>query len=437
MSDYTRPVRIAIVGTGFAGVYAYLEFHKRFHGKNLEITLIGETDSFVFIPMIHEVATGTLTPGSVIQPMRTIPQCCLKCFIEGRVTAVDCDRRIIFVQHEHLVAAEGDAPAPARVHREVEYDYLVLAMGSETNYYDVSGAKTHSFDLKNLHDAKRIKNHIIESYEDAELEAEPARQREILRFIIVGGGPTGVEIAGELADMVSGELTNAFPKLRGMASVFLLEQGESLLTGGVDPWFAHRASSILEKKQEVYVLYNSAVREVTPEGVRTDHGMMRAGTVIWAAGVMARSITTIAKKDVPREERTGRIKVNEYLQIANYPNVFVAGDQAFVESEEEGHVYPMRAIFAVQQGKVAAANLSAMVYQNTPQRFHYRDSGFILSLGNHGALARLAGIHVSGFLAWLVYRLAYIDKAVGWRAKLHLFIEWGLNIFVPRDISKL
>src|SRR3989344_74850 len=433
-----RPIRVCIIGAGFGGVSTYVELHRRLHGTGtLEVTLIGEHDSFVFIPMIHEVAPGGLAPESVIQPVRTLPQCCVRRFVEGRATLIDADRKIVFAEQNRLAATDDDHLSPARDFVEVPYDVLVLATGSETNYYDVLGAREHASDLKSLRDAADIRNRIIESFQDAEREDDPARQRDILRFVIVGGGPTGVELAGELSDLIAGELTEAFPHLKNIATVFVIERGGVLLKDGIDPWFAERAEKILHAKLGVYVLYNTSVSEVTDYGVKTDHGFIPAETVIWAAGVKARALTTRAVKQIEREARTGRIKVNEFLQVPSYPDVFVVGDQAWAADAEDGQAYPMRAVFAVAQGRHTGRNIARRIAGRPLVRFYYADKGFIMSLGKHGALARVFGVKLSGFPAWFVYRLAYIDKAVGWRAKLHLLIEWTLNVFVPRDISKL
>jgi len=435
MEQLRAPKHVVIVGAGFGGVYAYLELHRKLHGTGrIEVTIINPNDYFVFTPLIHEVATGSLLPLGVTQSLMMLPRCCIDRFILGNATRVDYDRQVV---HVHLSGTPGDPTVPADDFAEVQYDYLVLAMGSETNFFDVLGAKEYALELNDIVHARKLKNHILERFEHAQTLRDPKDQRRELSFIIVGGGPTGVEIAGELADFLYGVVASAFPRLSEYARILVLEREDKLLKHGVDEWFSRKATDILMHKKGVYVLYDLAAREVTPDGVVTERGFVYGKTVVWAAGVVARSIAFSDEKGVECEDHRGRIRVNDFLQVPQHKNIFVVGDQAWVCDQEREGAYPMRAQFAVREGKHAAKNIVSLMNDKPLKSFSFREKGMIISLGRGGALARLFGMRFSGHIAWFVYRLAYLTSMIGWRIRLRTALEWLLNIFLPRDISRI
>jgi len=426
------PRRIVIVGAGFAGLYAYLALHKQFHNTGkVAITLINETDQFVFVPMLHEVATGTLTPASITTPLRSIPHCCLERFIEGRAEHVHLEEKNVSVLHRPHDLSES---AGIRIH--VPYDYLVLATGSTTNFFGVPGAAEHALPLKTIADAAQIKNRIIELFERAEGEPNGTKHTDILRTVIVGGGPTGVELAGELADLLNEELTHAFPKIAPRAEIVVLDRNEVFLKE-VGPWFSEKAREILGEKGRVSFRGNTGVTRVTPEGVETTGGVISAGMVVWAAGVAAHDPMPSAAPNVVRDEKRGRVRVNEFLHLSAYPEVFVAGDLAWAEDLETRQPYPMRAQFAVREGRTVGENIARLIRGEPLRAFEWNEHGFILSLGKGGALAKIFGVRLSGIVAWVMYRAAYIFSSFGARAKMRMSLEWLLNLFLPRDISKL
>ncbi len=311
-----------------------------------------------------------------------------------------------------------------------------MALGSDVNFFTVPGAAVNSLILHSLEDAARIKNRIIESFEQALITKNEMEKRRLLRFVIVGGGPTGVELAGEIADMVNGELKKAFPSLYAFCEIRLYEARERFMCV-TDEWFGERSFEILSKKKHVHVFCGSPISEVTPQGISVGKEFIPAGTIIWTAGVRAREVTLVSRKRISQDKATKRIKVNRYLQIPGYAHMFIAGDQAWLEEKEGGQPYPMRAQFAVREGEVAADNIVRMMQKKPLKEFFWRDMGFLVSVGKGTALAEVFGIQFSGVIAWIIYRVAYLMKIVGTRAKLRTALEWTLNTFLPRDISKL
>lgn len=428
------PKKIVILGSGFAGVYAYLELHKQLHGrKDFAITMVSETGSFLFVPLIHEVATGSLMPSGVLQPLTTLPPCCLEHFVHGHVESLDLDRReISAILRSHPSASAGTE----KTNTVISYDYLISGIGSETNFFGVAGAREYALPLKDLSDAVKIKNRIIEVFERAGKAATKEEQARGLRFILVGAGPTGLEIAAEMADYIRHEFAKAFPSLKGLAEIIVIDGGASILPA-LNPWFGKKAAHILARKKIVRVLLNTSVTEITRDGVRTKEIFLPAETVIWTAGVKARELALFAQEAINRDERSGRIMVNAFLQIPAYQNVFIAGDQAWIRDKEHDQPYPMRAQFAQREGRVAGRNIARLIDDEPLEEFAWKDQGLIISLGKGGALAQIYGVRASGPLAWWVYRTVYASKILGWRARARTVLRWTLNLFLPRDITRL
>lgn len=414
--------KVVIVGGGFAGINGFLELDKGLHKKpgNVQVTMISESDKFLFVPLIHEVATGTLSPDDVGQPIRQITDSCLR-FIEAKITHVDLDKK------EIQYSRNGD-------HETIDFDYVVLAAGSQTNFFGVPGVKEYALPLKTLADVRRLKNCLIDNFVQAE-RAPKEEQQHLLRFVIVGGGPTGVELAGEVADFFR-QLKKAFPPFAAEPEIVLIE-GADRLVCKMEGWFGEQTAAILQKKGNVRVICGTLVSEITEQGVHLEGERIAAGCVLWTAGVQARDIPIAAEKGLERDQKSKRIKVNNYLQTTSYENVFVAGDQAWIYDKEERQPYPMRAQFAVREGKRAGANILNLLEGKPLQEFDWNDMGIIVSLGKGGALAKIGNFKFSGFIAWWLYRTAYLFNMVGLRTQLRTAAEWIINVFFPRDISKL
>lgn len=422
---------VVIVGAGFGGIYALRTLQKLARAEDrIEITLIDKNDSFVFIPMIHEVATGLLRPDSITMPLRLFSSSHVRNIIQGTVSNVDNDRKILTVFRHDKSADLSAQPS------EISYDSLIIATGSKTNFFGVPGAAEHSFPLRTLDDARRIKNRISTMFDAADECDDPIERARLTRFVVVGGGATGVEMAAEFGECLSAELPRSFPRLKSHGEVILIDRGERLLAEG-DPWFSQKAEEALTEKPCTKVLHETVVEEVTADGVKTNRGEIRSGTVIWCAGVGPMVPSVVSNTSPMYDERSGRLIVTPELTLATYPDVFVVGDVAAVTDKETGRLYGMRAQFAVRQGAHAAENIIARLRGHGLRPFSFHEQGFLVSLGKSKSIAKIGTMRFSGRVAWVIYHIAYIRSLVGMRAKLRTLLDWTINLFGSRDFSKV
>ncbi len=418
MGSTKKPARIVILGAGFGGVYTFKRLHKFFHrDPNAQLILVNNKNYFLFTPLLHEVATGGVSRENVVEPLRKVLGCCLAKFYLADVTKIELKNR-------RIITTKGDCL----------YDYLVIAMGAITNFYDTPGAEEHSFTLKSLEDAVRLKNHFIKKFEEASTIADEEKLNTLLRFVVVGGGPTGVELAAEMAELFYETFGRYYghhvfyPKVK----ITLLQSHEELLP--------HFPKKLREKSLEVLrnkkveVRLGAKVKYVSDVFVELASGeRIPTETVVWVAGVKPRMV--VLDQDIEKSAG-GRIVVNEFLQIKHWPEVFVTGDMAqFIMSD--GKELPMLAQAASKEGVSVAENIRNMLLGKAPTPFFYRHSGDLISLGQWMAAAEIKSFFFWGRFAWWFWRTIYLFKLISFPKKVKVAMDWTLNLFMPRDISEL
>jgi NADH dehydrogenase len=410
-----RP-RVVIVGVGHAG----LEAAKALKRALVDVLLVDRHNYHKFQPLLYQVATAGLQPGDITQPARHVFRRQQNlAFLRATVTGVDPDTRLLLVD-------EGP-PIP--------YDFLILGAGASTAYYGVAGAEAYGFPLKNIADAVNLRSHVLLQFEEA--SRDPALvEAGALTFAIVGGGPTGVEMAGALRELFDRVLRKDFPALDvSRARVILLEAGDALLTS-YKPHLRDYTRRQLEKRG-VEVRLNETVVDVTPEAVRLRSGeAIPTRTLVWAAGVRA---NPLADRLGLEQARGGRITVDATLRVPGHPGVFVAGDMAGAAGPD-GALYPQVAQVAMQQGVHAAREVERTLRGEAPQPFRYRDKGQMATIGRNAAVLELPnGWTATGWLAWIGWVLIHIVNLAGFRNKLGVFVSWVYNYFTydrgPRLIS--
>jgi NADH dehydrogenase len=424
----TAPHRIVIVGSGFAGVSTYLELRKKNNNSiHIEILLISATDYFLFTPLLHEVATGNISHNSIQLPLSTLPRSDTSSFMHGNVISIDCDSQTLLIKKNYDCDGEEDT---------ISYDTLVLALGSETSYFNIPGAQEYSIPLKTLDNAICIKGQVIDLFEKSACVTDPSVLKEFLTIAIIGAGPTGVELAGELSDMMRKELKELYPHTFNHTSIALID-GSSTILSTFDSWFQKTVADILIKKGNVSFLLGSPVTSLGHKSVTIDKTVIKAGLVVWTAGVKARDLIIQAGKHIEKDSRSQRIRVTQYLNTESYDNIYVIGDQAFIIDDRTNKPYAQRAQFAVQQGVITAKNILAQLNSQNLTSFTWEDKGIIMSFGSGSAVAELFGIKMKGPLAWFAYRTIYLLKLPGIKSKIRTGVEWFMNLFTPRDVLKM
>ncbi len=412
-----NPTRIIVLGGGFAGTSALRRLHHKLHNRtDVEILLVSRENHFLFTPLLHEVATGSIAPSNIIEPLRGITQCCMVNFCEAEVQKVDCDARVV-----------------ATSRGAFSYEYAVIALGAETNDYGTPGVAEFCFTLKSLSAAVRLKNLIIECLESAACEPDQQERQRLLTFVAVGGGATGVELAAELSEFVYGSLERFYGDHRffGDVKIIVLQKGNELLLPFTP---ASRAASLkaLQRKR-VDVRFGVSASSVTADGVHCASGeIISTATPIWVAGVRPSPITLDG--DISRDP-SGRIVVLETMQLPDYPMVFALGDVAACPGVD-GKALPQLAQVADRQGSKAADNIVRLITGQDPLPFRYHHRGSLVSVGHWMAIAELPGIAFRGRFAWLLWRTIYLTKLLTWSKRIQVAVDWIIGLFLPRDISK-
>lgn len=395
---------MVVIGAGHAGIEAVRALRK----VPADVLLIDRRNYHKFQPLLYQVATAGLMAGNIMQPVRHIFRGQRNFeFRLARVEGIDFRERLIHV-------SQGPP---------VWYDYLILAAGASTAYFGVEGAEACAFPLKNVADALNLRAHILTRFEVADCDAARLGQG-ILTFVIVGGGPTGVETAGALRELFDHVLRRDFPALDlARARIVLVEMQASVL-GGYVPRLQDYALRQL-RRRGVEVILGTSVARVTPTEVTFANGQaLPTQTVIWAAGVRANPLASVLGLETAR---AGRIVVSEHLRVPAHPEVYVVGDMA-AASAPDGHLYPQLAPVAVQQGQHAARNIARSIEGREPEAFRYRDRGVMATIGRNAAVVQLPGGRtLTGRLAWLAWAWVHIVELVGFRNQFSVLLNWLYN----------
>jgi len=402
--------RVVIVGMGFGGLNAARELA----GSNLEVLCLDRQNYHLFQPLLYQVATATLDQESITYPLRALTHNWDNVeFIKTEVNGVDLKTRAV-------QTTEGP----------LAYDYLIVAAGSATNFFGNDSVQQHAFDLKKLSDAVGLRNHILSAFEQADKTEDEAERRALMTFVIVGGGPTGVEFAGALAELTHGVLIKDYPHLPVHETRIVLVEGQPHLLSPYPTPLQKYARKRIEKLG-VEVRLGAMVSGAQADKVFLKDGSeINARTLFWSAGVQAAPLA--ATMDVPKA-RAGRILVEANLTLKEHPETYVIGDLAHLEVE--GKSLPMLAQVAIQGGKYAAHSILACEAREEIAPFDYFDKGTMAVIGRGAAVAVSSGLQFKGFLAWLMWLGIHIMFLIGARNRLATLIGWAFDyIFYNRQV---
>jgi NADH dehydrogenase len=405
---------VVIVGGGFGGLRAARILAGQ---KGIRLTLIDKHNYHLFQPLLYQVATAGLAASQIAVPIRALigrkPRVQV---VLGEVSKVEISKQCVVTQ---------DA-------RVWFYDYLVLAAGTRHSYFGSNHWEQYAPGLKSLEDASEIRGRVLVAYEKAEVETNPERRRSLLTFVVIGGGPTGVEMAGSLAEIARYTLAPDFQSIDpSSARVVLIEAGDRVLAA-FDPELSARAKSDLEH-MGVEVWLKSRVTNITEGMVELGGNKIFASTVIWAAGVQP---SELAKTMGVELDRAGRVKVNSDLTVPGYKNVFVIGDLASFETPSQ-QTLPALAPVAMQQGAHAARNIRRAVVGQSLKDFRYRDKGMMATIGRKKAVMQIDGFKAGGALAWWAWVFVHIFYLIDFKNRLFVMLEWSWAYITFRKGARL
>lgn len=416
--------RIIVLGGGFAGVECVRRLEKGLHGDSVDIVMISEDNFLLFTPMLPQVASGTIQTRSVVMPIRTIIKKAR--FYESRVKNIDPVLRKVSVWG-----------TPERHGVTLDYDYLVVALGSETNFFGMSDLETNAFKMKTLNDAVLVRNRVIDMLEQAANETDPDVKKSLLTFVVVGGGFAGIETAGEMNDL----LTDAVKYYSGIKlaeiSVVVLEALPSILPGFSESLARFTMNNMIGAGIDIRL--RTAVTGFDGNDVGTKNldtqetGSLHSKTVIWTAGVTP--VNTI-KRSIFKTER-GQMVVDEHLEAEGYQGVFATGDCARVVDKATGRPYAPTAQLAISQAKLVAGNIVASINGDKMKKFAYKPRGQMAVIGKRTGIAHVFGMNIRGILAWVLWRNIYLSKVPTLSKRIRVLWDWTEDALFDRDIARL
>jgi NADH:ubiquinone reductase (H+-translocating) len=392
---------VVIIGGGFGGLFAA----KALKRELVRVTLVDRRNHHVFQPLLYQVATAGLSPGDIAAPIRWI----LRRQKNTRVLLADVLRVDLAGRRVELDRGEW-----------LPYDYVIIAAGAGSSYFGHDEWAPHAPSLKTLDDALQVRSRMLQAYEDAERTSDKAERRRLLTFVVIGGGPTGVEMAGAIAEIAHQTLSDEFRAIRtAEARVVLVEAGPTILSAFPDKLRQSARESLT--RLGVEVRERSAVTRVEPGRVWLGDELIEAGSVLWAAGVTASPLG--ATLGVPLD-RAGRVLVAPDLSIPGYPEAFVVGDMAAL-ADPDGRQYPGVSQVAMQQAAHAAATIMRTVEGQPRRPFRYKDLGSMATIGRNAAIADLGWLRMSGFPAWLLWLFIHIFWLIGFRNRVTVLVQWA------------
>lgn len=403
---------VLIVGAGFGGLYAA----KALKNAPVQITVVDRRNHHLFQPLLYQVATAGLSPGDIAYPIRAVLG------RQENVRVLLAEAISVDLQGHKVILRDG----------EITYDFLILAAGVRHAYFGHDEWESWAPGLKTLEDALEMRRRILLAFERAEREADEARRRELLTFVIVGGGPTGVELAGAIAEISRQVLVRDFRAIDPReARIILIEGGSRVLPSYPERLSAEAETSL--KRIGVEVWTKSIVTSIGPSGVEVGGRHIPAATTLWAAGVKA---SPLSQSLAVKLDRAGRVLVEPDMTVPGHPEVFIIGDLAALP-DKDGRLLPGVAPVAIQQGRHAARNILRACKGLSYEPFQYIDRGSLATIGRAAAVADLGRIKFSGFFAWVAWLFVHIFFLIGFRNRFIVMFEWAWAYFTFQRAARL
>jgi NADH dehydrogenase len=418
MANNSEKIRVVIVGGGFGGVYTALALERlRRHCPNMDVTLISRDNYFLITPLLFEAGSGVLEPRHAVCPIRPLLRWTR--MIVAQVEEIDVDRHAVRAMHR-----------PDNHSYQLEYDQLVLAVGGVTNRAIIPGSK-HAMAFKTLSDAIALRNRIIDVLEQADVEENPTRKKQLLTMVVIGAGLVGVELVGEMTEF----LRNICGTYRHVGcediKLFLGEAGPIFLREMSGDLASYARRTLEDRGVEIRV--NTPVAEITPDGVTLRGGEhISAAVVILCAGVAPNPLLA----GLPVAKNNGRIAVDAALRCKDRPEIWAVGDCAWIPGDQ-GKPYPQLAQHALREAQVLARNICHAVRGEPLNPFMYQTLGALAALGHYAGVGRVMEVQLRGFPAWWAWRSYYLLQMPGWRRRLRVMLDWTVALFFHNDVVKL
>jgi NADH dehydrogenase len=462
-----HPKRILILGGGFAGIEVLRRLQDKFQNNvSVDITMVSKDNYFLFTPMLHEVASGMIETRHIVTPIRAF--CNRAKFYVAIVSSIDLKNRQVVIKsltttittsNDTIMSEEhADPLLVSEVKKErpqlLSYDYLVIALGSETKFFGMADIEKHAFTIKSWNDAIIIRNHVIHKLEQAELllrqepyddydnnnnlnSYEKNKRESLLTVVIVGGGFAGVETAGELNDFLRDSVKYYYHNIESKdIHVIIIQSGNRLLPEMSEELAGFAMQKLIQSGVEV--ILNTRVIGATATSVKLkDSRTISTSTIIWSGGVAPNPITE--ELACEHDKKSGRIITNKHLEVQEYPEVFAIGDCAFIIDPNTGDPYPPTAQHAIREGTVVAQNIISLIEGKPGNKkvFNYKTKGMMASIGKRNGVGAILGIEVQGFIAWWIWRMYYLANLPTLQKKIRVMADWTLDIFFKRDVTML
>jgi NADH:ubiquinone reductase (H+-translocating) len=413
--------RVVILGGGFGGVNAARALDRLLsRDSSVEVVLVSDENFLLFTPMLPEVAASGIEPRHIVSPLRAFFRNVQ--FHNSQIRQIDLAKRMIVIGH-----------CPNCSEQRLEFDHLVVALGSVTNFYGLPDVARYALPMKTLSDAMVVRNRIIDRFEHANMEQDAGTRRALLTFVVAGGGFAGTETVGELHDFADTARAH-YPNIRREDVRVVLVHHGSRIMPEISEDLADYALGQLQRKG-VEVRLQTGVAQAGADWVQLTSGeRISTRTLIWTAGVSPHPLVA----GLPcRRGRRGRLVVNESLEVPGHQGVWALGDCAEVDNKFTGQLCPPTAQYASRQGAVIAANIVATLQGGHKNAFSYKPLGVLASLGRRMAVAEIRGLKFSGFFAWWLWRTIYLLKLPGLERKVRVAGDWTLDLFFPRDVVLL
>ncbi len=412
--------RILILGGGFAAIQVAHILENEFAGDpSIKITLVSRDNFFLFTPMLPEVASGTIETRHIVTPIRQF--CQMTNFCASEVESIDLENRTVTISH-----------STTRHLHTLAYDYLVIAVGSITNFFGMANVERHALTLKTLGDAILLRNHVIDMLEQADIEEDPSMRRQLLTYVVAGGGFAGIETVGELHDFLYETIKHYRNISPAELRIVLVEAMQRILPEMEESLAEFAIKKFREAGIELRL--NVGVADATEnEVVLRDGTRIPTKTLIWTVGVAPHPLL----EALPCKKERGKLVVNEFLELENYPNVWALGDCAHIINRYDGKPCPPTAQHAVREGITAGKNIIAAIRGTPKTPFRYKMLGQMAILGHRKGVGVVFGFQVQGFLAWWLWRSYYLFRLPTLHKKIRVMIDWAIALFFERDITQI